>query len=241
MYRDRRLLQEAEASRERVTLVRLYGWSRPTVSVGRHQDPSRAMDLAYCEANDIPWVRRPTGGRAVLHDQEVTYAVASNDTELFPAGSIGATYRQVAGILARGLEAAGAVVDLHRRRESREGRAASDQPCFASAARHELLFQGRKLIGSAQRRLRHSFLQHGSIPLRLDYRLQARVLRFEARRLRARVTCWEEVKAAENPSGDLAAALLRSFALHLRLLQEDAGLEVSVPAGPKRRVFEGAS
>ena len=219
MQRDRLLLEQAESSADRVTVVRLYGWSIPTVSLGRHQDPAQAIDLPYCERNEIEWVRRPTGGRAVLHGEELTYAVVSNDPQLFPLGSLSATYRLVSEILARALGTLGGTVSL----QSRGGRAVHKgvtiSPCFATASRHELLFQGRKLVGSAQRRLRRSFLQHGSIPVRLDYRRQGKVLKFDADRLRKTVTCWGEISSSENPVEDLAGALLQVFARYLGVLE----------------------
>ena len=223
MSRDRLLLEQAESSTDLVTVVRLYRWSRPTVSLGLHQDPAQAIDLPYCERNEIEWVRRPTGGRAVFHDQELTYAVVSNDPHLFPSGSISATYRLVSQILARGLGALGGAVSLQRRRSSVVQRGVPINPCFATAARHELLFQGRKLVGSAQRRLRRSFLQHGSIPVRLDYRRQARVLKFDAERLRSTLTCWGEVSSSQNPVEDLSGALLQAFARYLGLLSTSPG------------------
>ena len=218
MDRDRLLLLRAESSTELITVVRLYRWSRPTVSLGLHQDPGKAIDLPYCKRNGIEWVRRPTGGRAVLHDEELTYAVVSNDPDLFPCGSISATYRLVSEILTGGLEALGGAVSLQRRGSSTVRKRVPINPCFATASRHELLFQGRKLVGSAQRRLRRSFLQHGSIPARLDYRQQGRVLRFDADRLRSLVTCWGEVSSSENPVEDLSRALLLAFARYLGLL-----------------------
>ncbi len=219
MYRDRLLLEQAESSADLVTVVRLYGWSRPTVSLGRHQDPAQAIDLHYCKRNEIEWVRRPTGGRAVLHDEDLTYAVVSNDPHLFPLGSISATYRLVSEILARGLGALGGTVSLQRRGGRAVHKGVTINPCFATASRHELLFQGRKLVGSAQRRLKRSFLQHGSIPVRLDYRRQGKVLKFDADRLRKTVTCWGEISSSPNPVEDLAGALLQVFAGYLGLLE----------------------
>ena len=219
MSRDRLLLRQAESFAGPMTVVRLYGWSRPTVSLGRHQDAAQAVDLPCCRRNEIEWVRRPTGGRAVLHDEELTYAVVSNEPDLFPLGSISATYRLVSEILARGLGALGGTVSLQRRRGSAAHNGGAIKPCFATASRHEILFQGRKLVGSAQRRLRRSFLQHGSIPVRLDYQRQGKVLKFDAERLRETVTCWSEIYSSENPAEDLAGALLEVFARYLGLLE----------------------
>src|SRR5262245_47159191 len=80
---DAALLDEVEASREPKTILRFYQWVRPTVSLGRSQKIESSIDANYCAANGIDIVHRPTGGRAVLHDDELTYAVISNDPSHF--------------------------------------------------------------------------------------------------------------------------------------------------------------
>src|SRR5688572_19536951 len=80
---DAALLEEVEQSASPRTIVRFYRWKRPTISLGRNQKVDAAVDLSFCEAQGMDVVHRPTGGRAVLHDDEMTYAVASNDTESF--------------------------------------------------------------------------------------------------------------------------------------------------------------
>src|SRR6476661_8392850 len=80
---DAALLEEVEESALPKTIVRLYQWRRPTISLGRNQKLESAVDQEYCEAHGIDIVHRPTGGRAVLHDDELTYAVISNDSTYF--------------------------------------------------------------------------------------------------------------------------------------------------------------
>lgn len=143
--------------------LRLYRWSAPALSIGYAQDRERDVDRAACRARGIEVLRRVTGGRAVLHDAEVTYSVS------VPAGvpgfgdGIDEANRRVAAGLVAGLRLLGlgaAVADPGERRPARSPR----QPaCFAAAARHEITIEGRKLVGSAQRREAGAFLQHGSI------------------------------------------------------------------------------
>ncbi|RPJ82368.1 MAG: lipoate--protein ligase family protein, partial [Acidobacteria bacterium] len=175
---DRTLLDQVEQEAEALTVLRFYRWDVPTVSIGHHQEPARAVDLTYCEANNVPVVRRTTGGRAVLHDRELTYAVVSNDDRFFPLHSLDQTYLTIAGALQKGLARLGVSSDLAAggREIGSSARIDIKHPCFASASRHELLVRGRKIAGSAQRRLRRSFLQHGSIPLELNIPLMARAL-----------------------------------------------------------------
>ncbi len=217
MSRDRTLLERADSAPDSMTVVRLYRWSAPTVSVGRHQDLERAVDLAYCTRNGIQWVRRPTGGRAVLHDRELTYAVVSNDAELFPVGDISGTYRLISQLVGAAMRSLDLEVTLQRRRRSTQESPGRLSPCFVAAARHELLLEGKKLMGSAQRHLRRSFLQHGSIPIGLDYEMQGKVLRFDPDRMRATVVSLEEVLTSAAAGQEFGRALLRTFRRYLGL------------------------
>src|SRR5437762_12515278 len=95
---DATLLDEVDKSAETRTVVRFYGWLRPTISLGRNQKIEKAVEVEYCRANGIDIVHRPTGGRAVLHDDELTYAVISNDSSYF-GDTIYGNYRRVSEAL----------------------------------------------------------------------------------------------------------------------------------------------
>ena len=177
---DAGLLRDIDGSPEPRTVVRFYSWTRPTLSLGRNQKAGQAADLAFCERQGIDIVHRPTGGLAVLHDDEVTYAVVSNEPDRFEGGSVYGIYRRVSEALAEGYRRLGvdAVLAAGTRREP--GDRAWENPCFVSQSRYELAVGGRKIVGSAQRRLRRAFLQHGSMPVSLDRELLARATRFGA-------------------------------------------------------------
>jgi len=146
-------------------VVRFYGWAPWALSIGAHQDARRAADGEWLRRNGIDLVRRPTGGRAVLHARELTYCVAA-PSERGPGG-ITEVYRLVAEALLAGLESLGVGATLTRGRPSRKAGEAL-RPCFTSPARYEILWRGRKLVGSAQRQVDGAFLQHGSIPFEPD-------------------------------------------------------------------------
>jgi lipoate-protein ligase A len=135
--------------------LRLYRWDPPTLSIGRNQSHN---DFA---GFNLPIVRRPTGGQAVWHDREVTYAVAA-PVALF--GSLRRAYEQIQRRLARALRTLGADVQIApgHRIVRPPGRPVS---CFAAPVAGEILARGKKLVGSAQVRRRDAFLQHGSILL----------------------------------------------------------------------------
>lgn len=165
MQADAVLLDAVGAGRS-PSVLRLYRWEPPAISLGYNQDPRRELDLQRVRSAGIDVVPRLTGGRAVLHWEELTYSVICREGCGRLGASPGAAYREIGGALVAGLRAFGAPVDLHRQEAGQGGRSAPDAPkppCFASTSKWEVTCRGRKLVGSAQRRIRGAILQHGSI------------------------------------------------------------------------------
>jgi len=156
--------------------LRLYRWSEPTLSIGYAQDRERDVDTEACRARGIAVIRRVTGGRAVLHDAELTYSVAAPAGQPGFGSGLDEAYRHIAAGLVAGLRLLGvrAAVSAAGAREPGAHRQAG---CFAVASRHEITVAGRKLVGSAQRRQEGAFLQHGSILLRSHGELAGQLLR----------------------------------------------------------------
>jgi lipoate-protein ligase A len=150
----------ATAMREGRATLRFYRWEGHWLSLGCSQvlDPARED---ACRAGGVSLVRRATGGRAVLHGSDLTYALAA-PAGLLPSG-LSATYQCVNRALATALAGLGVDVDASCSSARAPGREVFD--CFAQAAAHELVAGGRKLAGSAQRRAGGAVLQHGSIRL----------------------------------------------------------------------------
>ncbi len=145
--------------------LRLYGWDRPSVSLGAFQ---KTVDVneRYCEDNRIPVVRRPTGGRAIFHGDELTYSFSSKNEGFFSRGLLD-SYRQLSAAFRSALETLGLNVTMKEGRES--GRNLNRTPlCFRVASYGEISFRERKLIGSAQKRWKDGFLQQGSLPYAID-------------------------------------------------------------------------
>lgn len=175
---DEELLQEAGKA-DTIPVLRFYGWSPPAVSLGRFQDAERSVNTEACRRHGIDIVRRITGGRAVLHRDELTYSIiARSDSDLFPNDVLG-TYKVIAaGLLAglRGLGIPAEMVSRSGRHAERVKSGTQDPACFSSPSWYEILVQGRKIVGSAQRRVGGAFLQHGSILIRYDAPLEAEVI-----------------------------------------------------------------
>jgi len=209
---DRRLQLFTERRRRPVTLVRFYGWTEPTVSLGCHQTPELAFAKDYCQARGIPWVHRPTGGRAVFHHEELTYMVTSNDRRHFPLRSVRRIHREISSALRTGLSRLG-IRPAAAPGDSIRDRALSraQKPCFVAPSRHELVHGARKMVGSAQKKTKRSFLQHGSIPLVIHYGLMAAALGVDAEFLRSKTVSVSEAAGRPVSFDELSQALIRGF------------------------------
>lgn len=151
---------------------RVYGWSPPALTLGRNQRAERDVFVDRLGDERLDLCRRLTGGRAVLHDQEITYSVTGPET--FLGDSIEESYRRISAGLAAGLRLLGAPVTF----APPSGRAyASQASCFATASVWEISVAGRKVAGSAQCREGGAVLQHGSILLRSPEARLASLLR----------------------------------------------------------------
>ncbi len=148
------------AAESGTTLVRLYSWATPSVSFGRNQRALGVYSAERCTAAGVPAVRRMTGGRALLHAREVTYAVAA---PVAAAATLRGGYEAINDMLLAALRA----LDVPVERAAPRERLASPglAPCFETPAAGELVIGDRKLVGSAQHRGAQAFVQHGSILL----------------------------------------------------------------------------
>lgn len=139
-------------------ICRVYGWSEPTVSFGRNQAAARHYDPDRIAKRRFAAVRRPTGGRAILHHREITYSVAAPVTD---AGGLHESYLLINRLLVNGLGSLGIAVSVAD--SEVQAMQPGAVPCFDHPSSGELVAGGRKLVGSAQWRSENALLQHGSI------------------------------------------------------------------------------
>lgn len=213
---DEKLLKDA-ANGKAVPTLRFYTWDPPAVSLGRFQDEETAVDARTCLRLDIDVVRRITGGRAVFHQHELTYSIVSSaDNPLFPNDVLG-TYKVIAEGLLAGLGKLGIKAEMLSRscRNAERIRNKTGEPaCFASPSWYEILVNGKKMIGSAQRRVTGAFLQHGSILIDRDPSLEALVIPGGSGE---NVTSIKEVLGRAVAVADVRMAFVRGFANALRI------------------------
>jgi len=160
---DEAIFKSKIESDDRDIMIRFYDWEPACMSLGYFQSLERKVDKKNCEAYGIDIVRRPTGGRAVLHDIELTYSVIA-PSKLLGKNTI-TSYLNISRALNRGLNILGVSSTIApAKKAKRKGSAA----CFDSISSHEISVEGKKLVGSAQYRDHGYLLQHGSILIDLE-------------------------------------------------------------------------
>jgi lipoate-protein ligase A len=166
MALDEALMERARRTGE--VVLRVYAWSEPTLSLGRNQTARGAYDPVRARERQVAIVRRPTGGRALLHHREITYSVTA---PLASAEGLRESYARINRLLLDGLARLGVRAGLARPDGRTPPPAAA--PCFELPTEGELVVGDRKLVGSAQYREDDSLLQHGSILIDDDQHLVA--------------------------------------------------------------------
>lgn len=171
-------------------VFRVYAWSPPAVSFGYAQHVGREIDLKKCKDQNIDIVRRTTGGRAVLHWNELTYSVICNQDDPTVGGTIQDAYRKISLALMAGVKHLGANVSFESRRQEQPSPRGKEltAPCFTSTAQHEVTLNNRKLIGSAQQRIGQIILQHGSLLLGPEHKRIVELFPNGKEKLRQRFT-----------------------------------------------------
>lgn len=169
MRRDAALLAAAAADPGRPAVLRLFGFAPPGVTLGANQVPARELDLPRLAAAGVEWAVRPTGGRAIWHDEEWTFSLSAR---LGPGGwapDARTAYARTSALLEGAFRALGVPVERSpgspRDAGAPRARGGPAAPCFASTARHELTLEGRKFAGIAQRESGGALLQQGSLLL----------------------------------------------------------------------------
>lgn len=219
MARDAALLAAAEAGAEPV--LRLHRFAPHGITLGYAQDPAAELDLGRCARDGVPWARRPTGGRAIFHAEEWTYALAAPLDDPAWGGDLATAYARTSDLVLRSLIRLG--VPARRAAAAAPAWRAGGgpaPPCFASRSRHEIVLGTGKLVGSAQRRTRRALLQQGSVLLSPGHSRLADYVAIEdaarpawraalleaaadagARLGAAPLTRWADALAAELPRG----------------------------------------
>jgi lipoate-protein ligase A len=197
--------------------LRLYAWEPPCLSIGYAQP---IADVDQNVLHNFGWdlVRRPTGGRAILHTDELTYAIIASNTNRHVGGGVLESYRRISRGLIAALTLLGLSVEVQPNLPITEEQR-SNPVCFQVPSAYEITVDGRKLIGNAQVRRRGGVLQHGSLPLRGDITRICQVLRFKdeptrsqaIQNLHDRAATMEELLGTSTTWQQVAEALIHGF------------------------------
>ncbi len=202
--------------------LRFYGWSPPCLSLGRNQ-PLAEANLAACRAAGVDVVRRPSGGQAVLHSEELTYSMTLLQSDPRSEGGVQESYRRLSEGLLVGLRQLG--VEAVQAGGTRQAEGPPSPICFDRPSDYEITVSGCKLIGSAQWRRRGGVLQHGSLPITDDLTrivdlvvLGERDPEEERQRLSGRVISLEGARGQMIPFAEVASSLAQGLATTLNLV-----------------------
>jgi lipoyl(octanoyl) transferase len=211
MALDECLLISAASKRMPPTL-RLYSWEVPTLSLGYAQS---FKDVDYTSLEQLGWglVRRPTGGRAILHTDELTYSVTASIDDPIMSGSLLESYQRISTALLSALSVLGINANADSVYPTRVPPAGKDPVCFEVPSNYEITVAGKKLIGSAQARKNNGVLQHGSLPLFGDL---------------TRITCVLNYENEENKNKSQTALLA-----HAGTITSLTGLQISIDQAQK--------
>ena len=210
-------VMESCADTEIIT-VRFYEWEYPSITLGFAQKAMQILDIAEMEKNSAEWVRRPTGGRAVLHENDITYSCIFSTVLSEMGKDIAGTYAIISKCLMAGLNNAGisceysdSSIALHETRHEIK------LPCFLAPNRNEIMYENRKLAGSAQKRTARSVLQHGSIPFSDAYRRLPEYLQLlpqerlaQKKMLEEKSACIEEINKSLTKK-NIRESLIKGF------------------------------
>jgi lipoyl(octanoyl) transferase len=217
---------------ESLPTLRLYAWEPACLSLG-HAQPIADVDMKRLRERGWEVVRRLTGGRAILHTDEITYSVIAPSDEPRLAGSVLESYNRLAQALLLAVQHLELAVEM---KEGKAENASFPNPiCFEVPSAYEITVNGKKLIGSAQARKREGVLQHGSLPLTGDLTRICQALVFEhqsareeaAGRLLARATTVASALGREVSWETAAQAFIYAFETQLGLSLEKGGLSES--------------
>ncbi len=238
-------IAEAVGRGEAPPTIRFYRWSPPAVSLGYFQERDREVDQDRLTQLGFDCVRRPTGGRAVLHDDELTYGfIVPESHPAFPR-SVVASYQIIARGLVRGLRRLGVPAEMATATSAdpRGGSILGSAACFEAPSWYEITAGGKKIAGSAQVRRHGAILQHGSVPLSFSAERQVAALRLRDEAVRARLVVGLAARAgslsdflpAKATFAEVGGALAAGWE---ETLEIDAMREEGLSAPEEKRALE---
>ena len=190
-------------------LLRIYGWDPHSFSLGYSQNPESVLYTDKCREDNIPFVKRATGGGIIFHGDEVTYSIACTEEDIGSPISVKDAYKRICSFLIEtyirfGLNPFFAI-------DGPESKKIKSSFCFSSFEDYDILLEGKKIGGNAQKRKKKMIMQHGSIPLSLNIPLVSRYVKEPILPAERRATSMKEILGRKISFEEFAGVMKESF------------------------------
>lgn len=209
-----------------IPTLRLYGWRPAAISIGYNQNAEDLLNLEACSQQNIAVVRRPTGGGIIFHDREVTYSLVLAQSDIGLSWRVKESFEAITSFLLECYRGLGAFACFAKDATAPDPRHKhSIAPfCFSRNEDYDILVNGKKLGGNAQKRRHGVILQHGSIPLSFDKARAAGFLKDPGSLEALDITCVHEIARENLDFNALCEALVRAFSFHFKTGLKAGGL-----------------
>lgn len=208
---DEAILRGYELHSPQPTL-RIYGWKPSSLSIGISQDPEETLDMESLQRDSMPFVRRITGGGMILHADEITYSLVCSKKDLDIPARVVSSYKIICSFLIAFYKSLGIEAKFASDLDSSEELGRPSALCFAAKEKYDIVVDGRKIGGNAQKRSKDLIFQHGSIPIGIDMRKASSLLNKDRQSVDlGDSTSLEEILGRRPELPELSEVLIRSF------------------------------
>ncbi|MFH1198961.1 MAG: lipoate--protein ligase family protein [Candidatus Omnitrophota bacterium] len=162
---------------DRIPVFRVYRWARPAFTYGAYQNPEAEIDLKQCALDGVEVVKRITGGGILFHHDEITYSFVCDKTDVGEPSNVFVSYREICAFLINFYASLGLKTNFALESKDFKHKSASSELCSNSYEKYDILINGKKIGGNAQKRKRQVIFQHGSIPMSIDWNFVRRYIK----------------------------------------------------------------
>jgi lipoate-protein ligase A len=175
-----------------IPVLRIYGWGSPSFTYGISQNPEKEIDIERCALDGVQIAKRMTGGGVLFHHNEITYSLVCAKEDIGEPDAVFVSYRNICAFLISFYRSLGLSATFALEREDFKTRCAPHELCSASREKYDIVLNGKKIGGNAQKRKRRAVFQHGSIPVSVDWGFMRRYVRSLPENIHSAVTTLTE-------------------------------------------------
>lgn len=196
---------------DRIPVLRLYRWDRPSFTYGVYQNPENEVDLRRCSLDDVQVAKRITGGGILFHHDEITYSFVCSKDDVGEPYNVFVSYKEICAFLINFYESLGLKANFALESESFKHKSAPSELCSNSYEKYDILINSKKIGGNAQKRKREVIFQHGSIPISIDWNFVGKYLNNLPKNISLGVTSLSEELVTLPDTNILAQKLVDAF------------------------------